>query len=66
MKAQEFKIEGMTCHHCIMAVERELNKIGVDSYTVTIGSAKIKYDEKKINTNDVGNAVKEAGYQVVN
>ena len=66
MKEQEFKIEGMTCHHCVMAVERELKKIGVDSFNVTVGSANIKYNEKEISINALTNAITEAGYQVVN
>jgi copper chaperone CopZ len=66
MARKEIKITGMSCHHCVMAIERELRKIGVDSFKVSIGSAKINYNEKKISTSDLENAIKEAGYQVVN
>ncbi|GBD86535.1 copper chaperone CopZ [bacterium BMS3Abin03] len=66
MARREFRIEGMSCHHCVMSVEKELRKIGVDSFKVTIGSAKINYNEKKISTSNLENAIKKAGYQVVN
>jgi len=65
MARKEFKIAGMSCHHCVMSIEKELKKIGVDSFKVSIGSAKINYNEKKINTSDLEGAIKEAGYQVV-
>ena len=30
MKTQELKIEGMSCNHCVMAVRKELEKLGFD------------------------------------
>jgi len=65
MTEKMLNIEGMHCHHCVMAVEAELKELGVESYDVKIGSAEVKYDETKISENDLVKAVDEAGYKVV-
>ena len=64
MTAKNYKIKGMTCMHCVMAVKKELSKIGLESFDVEIGSAKVKYDESKINPTRINHAIFEAGYQV--
>lgn len=65
MSEKAFKIDGMTCHHCVKAVEVELDEIGVENREVEIGSAKVKFDENKISESDVEKAIEEAGYEVV-
>ncbi len=66
MISKEIKIEGMTCHHCVMAVQRELGKLdGVKVNDVQIGSAKVEYDESKVNENAIAEAIEEAGYKLV-
>ncbi|MCL5031581.1 MAG: cation transporter [Bacteroidetes bacterium] len=66
MKIQEFKIEGMSCQHCVMAVKKELNKIeNIKVEDVQIGSAKVQYDENKISDKILIEAIEEAGYKVV-
>ena len=64
MIAKNYKIKGMTCMHCVMAVKNELSKIGLESFDVEIGSAKVKYDESKINPTIINHAIVKAGYQV--
>ncbi len=67
MKTYEMKIEGMSCGHCVMAVRKELSKIdNVKIDDVQIGSAKVEYDENKIDTRVLIKAVEEAGYTVTN
>ena len=65
MTEKKLNIEGMSCHHCVMAVEAEFKELGIESYDVEIGSADVKYDETKISENDLVRAVDEAGYKVV-
>lgn len=60
-----FKIEGMTCQHCVMAVKKELQKLDVQYLDVKIGEAIIEFDENKLNEEKIINAVKEAGYTVI-
>jgi len=65
MTEKKLNIEGMTCHHCVKAVEVELEDLGVESYDVQIGLAIVKYDETKISEHDLFKAIDEAGYKIV-
>jgi copper chaperone len=62
---KEFKIEGMSCNHCVMAVKKSLSKINLIKFEVAIGSAKIEFDEKEIAEEILIKAIEEAGYQVI-
>ena len=64
MTTQEIKIDGMSCNHCVMAVKKELSKVGLDTFDVQIGSANVRYDESKVNTDQIEKAIEEAGYTV--
>jgi len=67
MKTQEFKIEGMSCSHCVMAVRKELSRLKyVKVSDVQIGSAKVEFDENKTTAAAIVNAIGEAGFKVVN
>ncbi|HEY6437690.1 MAG TPA: cation transporter [Ignavibacteriaceae bacterium] len=59
------KIEGMSCNHCVMSVEKKLSKLNLSNVKVEIGFVKIEFDESNISENDISKAVEEAGYQVV-
>ena len=61
---KEYKIEGMSCSHCVMAVEKELNKLDIKNKKVEIGSAKIEFDPDKVSEEDIKNSITEAGYTV--
>lgn len=65
MKTKEFKIEGMSCQHCVMAVEKELAKLTLEEKKVEIGSARIVYDENKVEENQIVEVINESGYKVV-
>lgn len=62
---KEYKIEGMSCSHCVMAVEKELNKLDVKKKKVEIGSAKIEFDPDKVSEEDIKNSITESGYIVI-
>ncbi len=62
---KEYKIEGMSCGHCVMAVEKELNKLDIISKKVGIGSAKIEFDPDKVSEEDIKNSITDAGYIVI-
>jgi len=60
------KIEGMTCHHCVMSVRRAVEGVeGVNNADVDVGSAKINYDDTKTNKNAIIEAIQRIGYRVV-
>lgn len=65
LKTALFRINGMSCHHCIMAIERELQRLPVESVQVEIGRAEIRYDEKKISESQLRDTIHNAGYSVL-
>ena len=60
------KIDGMSCNHCVMAVEKNLSQIKLIKFKVTIGSAKVEFDENEIAEEVIIKAIEEAGYKVAN
>jgi copper chaperone len=62
---KEFKIEGMSCGHCVMAVEKELNKLDIENIKVGIGSVIIEFDPDKVSEEDIKNSIRESGYIVI-
>ena len=62
---KEYKIEGMSCNHCVMAVDKQLNKLDIENKTVEIGSVKIEFDPNKVSEEDIKNSIREAGYTVI-
>ena len=64
MVEKTFKIEGMSCQHCVKSVEIELSEIDVDSYKVEIGWAAVKFDEAKTKDLEISKAIEEAGFKV--
>ena len=66
MKTSELKIDGMSCGHCVMSVRKELSKIqNLQVEDVQIGSARVSYDDTKVTSSDLSQAVQEAGYRLV-
>lgn len=65
----EIKISGMSCAHCVARVEKSLKDVdGVKEVKVDLetGKATVKYDPKKVEPSKLEDAVKEAGYDVIN
>jgi copper chaperone len=66
MKEKSFQIDGMSCDHCVRAVEKELAELNIDHYEVEIGLAKVKYDVHRYEEEDIVRAIHEAGFEVRN
>lgn len=65
MIVHELKIEGMTCGHCVRAVEQALSAVpGVRKADVGIGSAKVEADDG-VSREQLVSAVEEEEYRVV-
>ena len=62
---KEFKIEGMSCNHCVMAVKKNLAKINLIQLEVKIGSVKVEFDENEITEEAIIKVIEEAGYKVL-
>jgi copper chaperone CopZ len=57
-------IEGMSCGHCLHAVNRALAGVpGVEIESVRIGRAEVRYDERSTNPEALAAAVSQAGYR---
>jgi copper chaperone len=57
----------MSCGHCKAAVEGELNKLsGVEHSNVDLekGTVEVSYDESRVMTGELEDAIEEAGYSV--
>ena len=57
-------IEGMSCGHCVNAVNRALAALpGVEIDSVRMGRADVRFDEKVTDAERLEAAVTDAGYQ---
>jgi copper chaperone len=65
MKTEKIKIKGMSCMHCIKAVEKELSNLSLKIKKVDIGSAEVEYDESLLSKEEIKKAIEEAGYSPV-
>jgi len=64
----ELKVEGMSCDHCRMAVEKALKTIdGVTGVKVDLdtGKVSVEYESGSVNEGVLKEAVRQAGYEVV-
>jgi copper chaperone len=62
---KEFKIEGMSCNHCVMAVKKNLANLQLKNFEVTIGSARVDFNEKLVTEEKVMEAIEDSGYKVI-
>lgn len=66
MKETNLKIEGMHCSGCSTRLEKVLNNLeGVETAKVSLEEKKatIKYDETKINIENIKEAIEDAGFK---
>ncbi|PJA97360.1 MAG: copper resistance protein CopZ [Ignavibacteriales bacterium CG_4_9_14_3_um_filter_34_10] len=66
METKKYKISGMSCQHCVMAINKELQKLQIEDKKTEIGSAEITFDEQKLTEKEIISAIEEAGYKVIN
>ena len=65
MEELKLKIVGMSCTHCVLAVENELKDAGYKNIQVEVGSVKINYNESEQSKTEIFELIKSAGYGVV-
>ena len=66
MKETNLKIEGMHCAGCSIRLEKILNNLeGVETAKVSLEEKKatIKYDETKINIENIKEAIEDTGFK---
>lgn len=67
MKQVEIHVEGMSCGHCVKAVEGALNKLdGVSSAKVSLEEKQVsvEYDENLVTFEQMKEAIEDQGYDV--
>ncbi|MEW5817378.1 MAG: copper ion binding protein [Spirochaetota bacterium] len=65
---QMLTVEGMTCDHCKMTVEKAVRALkGVKSALVNLAKKNltVEFDESAVNLKDITAAVENQGYTVV-
>ncbi len=67
MTEKTLRVPDMHCGHCKAAVEGELNRLsGVQRANADLekGTVEVSYDEGTVSTEDLKDAIEEAGYTV--
>ena len=62
-----FNVPEMSCDHCKRAIEGELMKLsGVEDSNADFekGIVEVRYDEDRVTTEELRDAIEEAGYSV--
>ena len=60
------KVNGMSCHHCVMAVSEALSLVhGVFNVNVDLAKGEATFDEvKPVDSGVIKEAIKNAGYEI--
>jgi copper chaperone len=65
MEAVHLNIEGMTCEHCVRAIDGRLRKTpGVQVDKVVVGAVDLHYDRSKISLDEISELISDEGYTV--
>ena len=65
MDAVHLNIEGMTCEHCVRAIDTRLRKTpGVQVDKVVVGAVDLHYDQSKISLDEISELISDEGYTV--
>jgi len=65
MERVTLTIDGMSCGHCVRAVEQALRAVqGVEVEKVDIGTAVLAYDAAAVRPDQIEGAIAEEGYTV--
>lgn len=66
MQEETIEIEGMSCGHCVQAVEQALRLLaGVTVQRVEVGRATVAYNPQTVSRAQIAAAIEEAGFEVV-
>ena len=62
-----YTVSGMTCEHCVASVTEELSELaGVSKVDVELANGAVTVtSDRELGTDEVRDAVTEAGYQLV-
>lgn len=65
MKQVTLQVSGMSCQHCVHAIQNALKEVGASgNVDLQSNSVTVEYDENKITLDAVKRAIEEQGYDV--
>lgn len=66
MQTTTLNVEGMSCNHCVKAVEGAVQEVGAQG-TVDLNAktVDVSYDEAAVSLDAIKSAIEEQGYDVV-
>lgn len=65
MEKTVLKVEGMSCSHCVQAVEGALREIGAKGEVdLESGTVQVEYDNARLSLQQIKDAIEEQGYTV--
>ena len=63
MQSLTLKIDGMSCGHCVMSVQKALRALdGVQVDQVLVGSAQLQFDPARRQVDDILEAIRDEGF----
>lgn len=68
MEQTTLTVEGMSCGHCVKAVEESVGKLtGVESVSVNLdaGTVQVSHDAAAVDRKSIEDTIEDQGYDVV-
>lgn len=66
MEKSIIKVNGMSCNHCKMAIEKALKAIDVEAEVdLENKSVRVTYDSQKVDIAKIEDVIDDQGYEVV-
>ncbi|MDR2860315.1 MAG: copper chaperone CopZ [Elusimicrobiota bacterium] len=68
MEKQVLNVEGMSCQHCVAAVNEAVKSLsGVKSVSVSLEdkTATVEFESSKVTLDEIKAAIEEQGYDIV-
>ena len=63
MESLHLTVEGMTCDHCVRAVDGRLRKTpGVEVERVAVGAVDLRFDPASTSVDEIAEAIADEGY----
>jgi copper chaperone len=60
------KVEGMSCNHCVQAVEKAVKELGAEGkVNLANKEVDVRFDESQVSIDTIKEAIEEQGYDVV-
>lgn len=67
MGSSILKVQGMTCQHCVKAIEKRVSQLdGVSAVAVNLANAQVdvQFDESKVSLANIHDAIVDEGYVI--